>query len=452
MASKGGEVTDQESAAMASGLARAQAGVFSAARMGEAVATLDRVVAFYMDTGQIEDAINTAGIEIMAISGVRGGGTRLATMIERVLPSVTDDYPEASRILSRYAHALAVERADGEGAQRAIDEAIAISRRLEREDLELAAMEVQLSLRNQSADWDGLHRDAVVVVEMSLRHDDQKKELRGHYFQGMANLALGRLSVAEPELQTMLSLAESLKDVHNLERALGFNAILCLMRGEWGGATRFSERIGEFVQSSGRADRYFMHARWATGDFDPHDDSSDPVILHDVYGNGPVPISDKSDLIAIVREYAASVYEDDATTWLYKFPALLRLALIAVESSDRSNAAEYYDALQSHVPYNDPFTGIHSQRVLGKLGHLLGRQDESKAHFDAAIRFLEESGQRPELALCQSDYAEMLLDRATPGDREKATDLQDEAIAIATELGMKPLLERVLAQREILKA
>ena len=30
-------------------------------------------------------------------------------------------------------------------------------------------------------------------------------------------------------------------------------------------------------------------------------------------------------------------------------------------------------------------------------------------------------------------------------------ELQDEAIAIATELGMKPLLERVLAQREILK-
>ena len=46
----------------------------------------------------------------------------------------------------------------------------------------------------------------------------------------------------------------------------------------------------------------------------------------------------------------------------------------------------------------------------------------------------------------------MLLERNAPGDREKATELQDEAIAIATELGMKPLLERVLAQRDILKA
>ncbi len=54
----------------------------------------------------------------------------------------------------------------------------------------------------------------------------------------------------------------------------------------------------------------------------------------------------------------------------------------------------------------------------------------------------------------------MLLDLDHPGDtsagsvqrREKATELQDEAIAIAQELGMKPLLERVLARREILSA
>jgi len=48
--------------------------------------------------------------------------------------------------------------------------------------------------------------------------------------------------------------------------------------------------------------------------------------------------------------------------------------------------------------------------------------------------------------------SELLFGRNGPGDREKATELQDEAIAIATALGMKPLLERVLSKREILKA
>jgi hypothetical protein len=43
----------------------------------------------------------------------------------------------------------------------------------------------------------------------------------------------------------------------------------------------------------------------------------------------------------------------------------------------------------------------------------------------------------------------LLLDRNAPEDRKNATELQDEASAIATELGMKPLLDRVLAQRSV---
>jgi hypothetical protein len=35
---------------------------------------------------------------------------------------------------------------------------------------------------------------------------------------------------------------------------------------------------------------------------------------------------------------------------------------------------------------------------------------------------------------------------------EKAAKLQDEALSIARELGMKPLIERILRRREILKA
>ncbi len=50
------------------------------------------------------------------------------------------------------------------------------------------------------------------------------------------------------------------------------------------------------------------------------------------------------------------------------------------------------------------------------------------------------------------DYADALMQRNEPGDREKATSLLDESLAISTELGMRPLMERVLSRREILKA
>ena len=44
------------------------------------------------------------------------------------------------------------------------------------------------------------------------------------------------------------------------------------------------------------------------------------------------------------------------------------------------------------------------------------------------------------------------LQRNEPGDREKATSLLDESLAISSELGMRPLAERVLSRREHLKA
>ena len=78
--------------------------------------------------------------------------------------------------------------------------------------------------------------------------------------------------------------------------------------------------------------------------------------------------------------------------------------------------------------------------------------ESAENYFNNALKFCRDADYRPELARSCSDYSQMLLSRGAPSDREKATDLQDEAIAIATELGMKPLLERVLSQREILKA
>ena len=95
---------------------------------------------------------------------------------------------------------------------------------------------------------------------------------------------------------------------------------------------------------------------------------------------------------------------------------------------------------------------VPHQLILGDLASVIGMQHESEQHY---LRFLKESRDSKLMVRvaegCVS-YSEFLLDRNGPGDREKAIELQDEAISIATELGMKPLLERVLAKREILKA
>jgi hypothetical protein len=77
--------------------------------------------------------------------------------------------------------------------------------------------------------------------------------------------------------------------------------------------------------------------------------------------------------------------------------------------------------------------------------------DQSAAHFEDCLTFCR-AGYRPELAWTCCDYADTLLQREGPGDREKATSLLEESLSISSELGMRPLMERVLSRREILKA
>ena len=141
-------------------------------------------------------------------------------------------------------------------------------------------------------------------------------------------------------------------------------------------------------------------------------------------------------------------------------------------------------------------------RLLGIIAQGLGKLNEAQTHFEYAIAFCRKAGYRPELAWSLCDYADLLLDHSnsvrpfdelragsepvegqhgstsspqrrspaifelgsrtprteseaaprTDEDKTKAVAMLDESLAISTELGMRPLMERVLSRREILKA
>ncbi len=78
--------------------------------------------------------------------------------------------------------------------------------------------------------------------------------------------------------------------------------------------------------------------------------------------------------------------------------------------------------------------------------------DQATVHFEDALSFCRKAGFRPELGWTCCDYADTLRERDAEGDRAKAISLLDESLAISNELGMRPLMERVLSRREILGA
>ena len=78
-------------------------------------------------------------------------------------------------------------------------------------------------------------------------------------------------------------------------------------------------------------------------------------------------------------------------------------------------------------------------RALALLAVTLSKWTQAADHFEQALKMNAKAGARPFLAGIQHEYAVMLLARGGPGDREKASELIDRALATARALGMKKL-------------
>ncbi len=128
------------------------------------------------------------------------------------------------------------------------------------------------------------------------------------------------------------------------------------------------------------------------------------------------------------------------------------LGVLAVLSGDGAEAREHYNPLLSAKGTLITIACMSADRLLGLLAHTMLELDQAAAHFEDALGFCRKAGYRPELAWTCCDYADMLLERDGEGDRAKAMTLLDESLSISSELGMRPLMERVLSRREILGA
>ena len=153
-------------------------------------------------------------------------------------------------------------------------------------------------------------------------------------------------------------------------------------------------------------------------------------------------ISGTSDMLDTAEEAAQTVLAYSQCTPLIAQAARIGLAMLAVVREDAPAGNEQYLAMSANSDQIGTLP-IIVDRVLGLLCHLTDQLNKGAAHFEDSLTFCRKAGYRPELAWTCCDYADTLLRRNNPGDGERATSLLDESLAISTELGMRPLMERV---------
>ena len=129
------------------------------------------------------------------------------------------------------------------------------------------------------------------------------------------------------------------------------------------------------------------------------------------------------------------------------------LTLMTVERRNVAESASQYDAIEFSRGLLF-FVGMSFERMLGLLSQTMAKLDQAAQHFEDALAFCRKAGYRPELAWTCCDYADAMLDptvssrRTTWESRQKAISLLDESLAISSELGMRPLMERVTERLE----
>jgi len=163
-------------------------------------------------------------------------------------------------------------------------------------------------------------------------------------------------------------------------------------------------------------------------------------------------IADDLQLLDAAESSAIRLLGSDNVVTGSRVFATVALARVAAHRRSEKNVARYYEELVPEQKTSVVFGLTSVDRVLGLLSQTMGNLDDSQTHFEDALAFCRRAGYRPELAWSLCDYADMLTERNEDGDKDKATAMLDESLAISTEQGMRPLLKRVLSRRKILKA
>ena len=452
---------DAETATILFGLGRAQTATFAMTQAQEAIDTLRRAFDAFVDSGDTENAVAV----VTHPHGFLGFSSGTAHMAARAMHMVVPDSIEAGYLLSRYGPARFYEYQDYEGAQEQLNRAVEIAHREGDRILVVRA----LAYKAQMHYVQGHYRDAIEiflpVIELAQSLDELDALVNARRNCALSLLAIGDGNEAQIHATAGLEAAERLHK-YRLVQMLCDNATLAILKGEWKVAQGFNTRaldesprdaiaiangalLNLLVGNVEESNEFIQQVLQVESDFVlgavfHQSSAAATILLH-------ARVTGTTELLDVAESAAREILSSPSILTIITSPSRIGLALIAIQRSDAMSAKEQYSSLESQRGTQERAI-ICYDRVLGLLTQTMGNLDTADGHFDDALGFCRKAGYVTELAWSLCDYADMLLERDAEGDKAKAMSLLDESLQISSELGMRPLMERVLSRREILKA
>ena len=439
------------------GLGRAQAVTSETARAEDAVANLRAAFGYYKETADVSRAALIAQLphstEVM---------TGLADVISQGLSLVPSDSVAYGRILANHGYVLGTSN-DYPAAEEAFERAMAIAKRHLDRPLEARVLA-------NSGNIDGFHLRLDTCLEKCLSalkllegNEHSSTRLRARLWAAQALIAIGRPEEAREHCEDLGLVADRLRDRIWINRSALVNKILAHATGDWKAVYEATEAAVWTSSNDIGAISFAAFADWQQGrdeQLQQHLDQLgaarwDAGATFMSWTRETIALSTVSMIRDAGREEALTAFLNErlgrAAVPHWEIPIHFQnwtaaLAMVAIRSGDREGAREQFDSL---LPFRGmlPLNAVCAGRILGMLAHTMHDFAAAADHFEESLAFCRKAGYRPELAWTCCDYADMLLERDAEGDREKAVALLDESLAVSSDLGMRPLIERVLARK-----
>ena len=367
---------------------------------------------------------------------------------------------DTTRVLS------SAEGASHDRAREALSRALSIAQREGDLDLETRSLLSSAEVAINNNRFQAALEFSLLAVSLAERTGDPRIVAQANFLTSTSLINLAEFERASQFSEAALAPAEELRHHTYVARANLVNHILHRLKGDWEVARKFSERglasspeyipllvnrvlleheLGAFGQGEAYLQRLEEITRIATpGNILRYAAfaMAIPLIAHIKADNSRLADAEA----AIEAALSSKSFNPFAAPFMR-----VGTAMLAVQRNDAAKSKENYSAITEASGTASSFI-ISGGRLKGLLAQTMGELDQAAEDFEDALSFCRNGGMRPELAWTCCDYADTLLQRNSEGDRAKAMSLLDESLAISSQLGMRPLMERVLSRREILRA
>ena len=452
LAAREGQEIDDETAEIHVDLAKA---ALQNADARVAWRSIRAAFAYYHQKGNAQRATEVACLSVTNYILLRPTQMRLVEQALDMVESGSEGYARLNSVLGASAGMLGNLALSSEAFRRAEDAAQKLGlRRLEMETV-FYAQTVAMFHRQFEESLELADRAIALAAEL----DVPVMEGNAHFFAGGASFYLGRFAMGILHSEETTRLAARTRQPYQIASGSCARAVMASGRGDWTASEAVLAPGFEAQPFDPRLNAQAAYAAYHTGDLERAElfarrvaeiaasHPPGPDVEHTFAATLPArsaQITGRPPDAAAIRAAARDVLESPVPgTPLFRGQVHVALATVASLIRDQAAAAELLPIIEAQGVWIPDFHP-HSDHVRALLLETLGRMDDAVDAMEAALAWLP-AEYRPIRAEAAYDCARLRLKRDAPGDHERARVLIDESLAEAQALGMKPLVERILA-------